>query len=806
MFEEDFLFTIELGQQDTFPYEAYVYPKFLNEMMYHELKLTITSATSMILEFNYNSNGVTTLLSKQIGNPKFVDRKTLIEIESNHKGDHIVKVAGVLSLVAHSNKIPTGKFGYDKTNIQNGKGYVKKLNGWRRSIGDQTIIVKKESDTFKIVNESKVAKAASSGLVSYVARKISLDAAKSYHFQFESSSQADYEIFNSSVSPWVQLTKAQINGQADYNITGVTSVEFRVGRLSPGEVLVKNFQITDTTTRHSYLPTLASPVTSKNSTLTIPQKNNIERKAGSLALEFSLDSAQTEFELLKIGGYSIRFKNKSFSLTDGNTGVVTRKIELPSPVTSGKLTIIWSWENNVHQLFIKNHASNSFTSALNDSGNMKSGFGTIDFTGSPLFSGTYHRFILSSENLLYMTASNNLLSLMEKTSTFTLDFSSKKQFIQKPFIEGTLAPVDGSPILVSDTKGQMRRHYFFDSDTGVYTTYAKESLLYEGQDSLLLSYDRLDPNFKIIVETEDGELVSDSIYSEDNEVFLAINTELKTRLLGKYLNVTYQLERSYVVEFNEDSALDSYEILFSNYPSENITVTQEGNRFSNRKLAKEIELNPIVNPNHKGFVYIVQNKQEVQGFRINVSSDMIHADGFDSAEVLIEAIDEDGNEVLSPYIDVYVVDEKGNTGVDLGVVQVSMSYDTLKARNTSGRMYYRYIAPYIKESLGRKTTRIFIVAYDRKRKVGIQVPIVLRPTSSSIRPSNKLTQANIALGFEYLARYFERKNIPDKILSALDFDGNKQLTREDLDIFLKKQYDPSESARINKLLKEMEDF
>lgn len=565
-----------------------------------------------------------------------------------------------------------------------------------------------------------------------------------------------------------------------------------------GESVLENVQITKGNEEQSYLPTSSETNHLSSSELKIPSKNVLDDNENTIYLRFykSKHANDEESTLLLSGDFSIHYEKEKVILKDKNKEELA--VELVENLTD-KLDIIWSWENGEHKLAI-----NTNSLWIEEFQEMEGNTGITELLPSQSYNFEANRILITDEGIVYsIIVEQEIEKILRDVTQKKIDitFTENVVYRKNNFIEGTMAPRDGSPILVSDSQGQMNRHYFFDEYTGDYVPYNKEYFTYKGEDFLPLAYDNIDKNFHVTVETDEGEFIGEPTKVEGKQLYLQLTEYQKAQLFGEELTVTYQVDRSYSVEFNTDTALDSYKVNFAKSPQEALTVTQEGNRFSDKKLAKEVELNPILNPQHKGFLYITQNDQEANGFRMNISSDMVHADGIDSADVIIEAIDAEGNEILNPFVDIYIVDEKGRTGNELGEIVPVVTLETLKERKMAGRVYLKYYAPYIEAVEGRKTKKIYIVAYDRDNNIGIQYPLYIKPTDSPIIQRGKIPDTNSLIVFEYLARYYRESHIPEKILSIIDFDGNDQVTIDDLNTFIQKQYQYTEMRELsNRLL------
>lgn len=435
---------------------------------------------------------------------------------------------------------------------------------------------------------------------------------------------------------------------------------------------------------------------------------------------------------------------------------------------------------------------------------------------SAYFTGAYTSLSIYSQDVLYDEASTTLLSKLKASGTrlFDADYTQPMHYAKKPFLEATMAPEDNSPILVQDEEGPMQRQYFFDHITGIYKEDNTESFVYRGEDVLMVSYEKLDPTYKTTVKCE-GELLGEPITVKGNQVFITMTPEQKEYWYGKTFDVTYRLARSYTVEYNENTAHDSYLVRLENHQDQEITIVQEGNRFSNQRLMREVELNPIVNPRHSGFMYVSTEEQKSQAFRLNLSSNYIIANGLDSADFIVEVMDQDGNEVLSPYLDVFIMNDLGQITSQFGQFYPVVNKDTLKAKNAAGRSYFKYQAPLIRTTDTKKTQKVFAVAYDRKYKIGAQVPLIIRPsepvydiTGKSLLETKlpEQTSPQAAIVFEYFARFYEKPVPVNHPILLLDKDKDGALTLTDLNQFLIEQTNASLMQEIAYALRETEAF
>lgn len=519
---------------------------------------------------------------------------------------------------------------------------------------------------------------------------------------------------------------------------------------------------------------------------TIPAKNNIQRSAGTIILTITSETTPVTEHLLTIGDFSLHYRSQGFVLQTDPVNV-TKQLHLYTTPFPGEVRLIWSWIGKNHRLMSLKDGNISQISAEDSA--IDGTFGDLNFVQTPYFSGHYVALSIYAADILYEEASIQEVARFQTRNEplFEVDFREGATYRHLPFVEGTMVPNDGSPLLVSRGEKDLNRQYFFDLDTGLYREYNEESFTYRGEDELILSYTGVDETKTITVECE-GEAVGNPIALNGSVLSLSLTETEKDYWYGKELTVRYILKDSYIVDY-EDAAFDSYKILLPGHTGESVTVFQEGNRFSGKYLAEEIEMNPLVNPRHQGFLYLSDEPQKTVGFRATIMDDYLIADGYSVVDLIVEGIDDQDNEVLSPYITATVMDESGKV---LGEFSPVISKDTLLARNAAGRAYFRYALPALSSEFDPRTRKYFAVLFDRKSQAGSQVPFFLRPAIPGASPSylkkQRLATATASLVFEYFARYFG-KEIPEGhpiLLCDRDLDGS--LGDADLEQLIQDQY------------------
>lgn len=349
------------------------------------------------------------------------------------------------------------------------------------------------------------------------------------------------------------------------------------------------------------------------------------------------------------------------------------------------------------------------------------------------------------------------------------------------WFELPVAPLDTSPILVEKKDGtNMRKVSFFDLETGKYRTYNEEMFIYDGvSDSFDLSYENLNVDFfDLMIRTEQGEIVGAPYEITDKRIRFYLSEEEKKALVYEPLYVRYQLNDSYTVDYNIQ-ALDGYRIDFAKHDGQQKKVYQEGNRFGPRqKLATMIEMNPIMNQNHEGFLYITQNDQATSTFKVTVTPEHVLADGQTACSVIIEPLDADGNFLGGADLDVKV---------DKGFIYRVATLESALSQRRSGMYLYRYIAPFIpnKKQLRNVEEQLWVV--DKDSKIGIQYPFLLKPTAQAhplaMKEDTKLFLEQKSAIFEKLVLHEGlEEDINLALFAALDLNGDGKVSIEDIEL------------------------
>lgn len=524
--------------------------------------------------------------------------------------------------------------------------------------------------------------------------------------------------------------------------------------LANDKMAIKSIQIEDGNISTDFIPTGEEPVTRDKSLVSFPTHNNFY-ETGSLLYVGRLEGTQTgTYTLLKTGNVTLSLMEKKLRL---QVGEVTVETVAATSITSFTAKASWSKEGLAVRLEAGTIVENSFSGLV---------IPVIDeaflLSGDSLFQGWVDQLTIWKQ--AYSLTKLKSLKVTDETlsKSFESDFNDVISSKEKTFVEATLAPVDGSPVLVEDELGVMKKVNFFDFKTGLYRTYNEEEIVYDGKaDELIVAYDDLDTeNFKVQVLHNKVEVgVLEAVIGQ--RIVMVFTKEEKQRLIGETLVVRYQRERSYVIDYKR-AALDSYRIYLTKHQGKELVVTQEGNRMSKMRLAKEVELNPLQNAQSEGFLYITEKEQSVSGFRVFLSPERLMADGIEGSHLVIEPIDKEGNEVIGASLEVKA---------SKGTIEPIINRKQAKLRSTSGRYFYTYHAPYLYGN-GRKVQQAFITIKDRESGIGTEVEVYLRPTMNVKRLSDKQFNIEAQIVFEYLAKCYGRLDMDDALIAILDINGD----------------------------------
>lgn len=467
----------------------------------------------------------------------------------------------------------------------------------------------------------------------------------------------------------------------------------------------------------------------ENSIITYPAKENIRTDIGSISMwvKPSIDynaSSQLKPVLFEHGNTSriaIEYLAGNLVFTYG-----TQTVSRAMPLNADEwYNIVATWNQDKIQLYV-NAALTERTGAFTQPEEAHLIYiGTTANNNKDIFYGAIDETIVLA-SVLTLDEVEEILESVEaiadnSSMLMRATFNYAIANFNKSIVEATLTPHYGSPVLVEKADGtEMRKVSFFDFYTGEYRTFNEEVIEYDKTlDYIIISYHDKDvdqENFGIQVEDSSGVKYGSPYILKGRKLFLNLEESEKKKLDGQLLYVTYQLENSYTVDFNI-GVPDSFRITLGKHNGEPVRVVYEGNRFTDEKLLTMIELNPMLNPNHQGFLYITRNDEKVASFRVKMTPEDLPANGGDEALIVVEPLDANGN---------YISHCKLTVSSELGTIIPAYDEESVKLRDRAGRFLYVYSPPILTLNKTKKSeVQDEINVIDEETGIGVQIQVTL---------------------------------------------------------------------------------
>ena len=568
----------------------------------------------------------------------------------------------------------------------------------------------------------------------------------------------------------VSLAIAGANGERksikkNLAVTGSLRIEFS----SASSLTIQEIQIEKGLYPTSYIPSTVDVGVRAESILQYPAANNFEAKEGTMFLSLLPKQAITSATLFATdtNEYTLKYASGKFTFT-----VKEQSVDVVMATWDAPVQILCGWENETITLSV-NGTQAKKTVALTSRKTPK----TLDFTRSNEIASLVIDDIIIWSERLPEASMDELLS----PANIILHATFQKAIGGKgaSWFELPMAPFDQSPILVEKQDGtNLRKVSFFDIETGKYRTYNEELFVYDGKsDFVEVAFADINEDFfDLMIRTEDGEKIGAPYRVEGKRIYFSLSYAEMKDLNRKPLYVRYQLNDSYTVDFNIQ-AVDGYRVDFAKHDGQPKKVYQEGNRWTEPyKLATMIEMNPLMNQNHEGFLYITNNKQETSSFKVTVTPEHLLADGGSSSLVMIEPVDKEGNFIGSANLDVTV---------KLGNIHRIATTEAAEVQKRSGIYLYRYYAPFISRSTTARNQEEFMWVIDKDAGIGIQYNFLLKPSATQhpvlFTSDRALAAERKAHVFNFLLLYEGIEEYQDpELFDILDLDDNGKVTFEDI--------------------------
>ncbi|PFP65367.1 hypothetical protein COK00_12285 [Bacillus cereus] len=563
-------------------------------------------------------------------------------------------------------------------------------------------------------------------------------------------------------------------------------------------LIVGKHQLEDRVDPTPYIPnsSITSSVVRKGSSLKFPVKNLFDKRAGSIYLKLTtknrIDRDQTIFRS-DTNELSLAVRGTNLSYTVGASSITIPKILEGST----SYEFLCSWNDEGIELTINGENAKALNTGL------------LLTTPQELIFASEEAPIQEEVILEEWSLFNNKLPATSDIKT-QLPFAVMQSLFDGgisgqnvTWSEIPVAPIDHSPILVQKEDGDtLQKVSFFNHETGAYQTWNQEPFRYDGKsDYVEVAYNNLDEQFRdIAIRTEDGEKIGEPYRIDGKRFYFSIHTNRKAVLKNKTLYATYQVNDTYTIDYNI-KAVDGYRIDFAKHDGGKRIVYQEGNRYGEpKKLATMIDMNPIQNQNHEGFLYITNTINKTDSFRITATPDRLHADGASFSTLIIEPLDYQGNFLSHSNLEIIA---------SKGFVSRHVSRDAVEAQKRSGQYLYQYHAPYIQAKRAGEIEEDYIWITDKDNNIGVCYKMLLSPVSKpdkvqlTQREKNLLTAKTKIIN--YLLMYEGVERYEDEVLfSILDFNQDGRVTMDEILVLETNQKDNELTVILNKL-KEWED-
>lgn len=553
--------------------------------------------------------------------------------------------------------------------------------------------------------------------------------------------------------------------------------------LTVGEIQVEN---RNNPTAYISNPNTNQAITRTGSNLRYPTKELFDKKTGSLYVKITTkDEMIKEQPIVWTDTHELLLTNLALTIGDDT---VNMPITLESNTT---YEIMGSWNEEVVSIYV-----NGETATTPVNGGMSNNVQAIIFADETSIQEelVLEEWALFNKKISFNGDIQTLLPTAVMHSLFDGGISGQNV----TWSEIPIAPIDHSPILVQKETGEtLQKVSFFNFETGEYETWNQEPFVYDGRsDFVEVAYNNLNEQFRdIAIRTEDGEKIGEPYRIDGKRFYFSLSSNEKWLYKSKHLYVSYQVNDTYTIDYNI-KAVDGYRINFAKHDGGKRIVYQEGNRYGEpKKLATMIDMNPIQNQNHEGFLYVTNTINKTDSFRITATPDRLHADGFSFSTLIIEPLDYQGN--FLSHSNLEIVAERG-------FIARHISKDAVEAQKRSGQYLYQYYAPYIQANVDGELVEDYIWITDKDNNIGIGYKMLLRPVAE---PGNlqisksekdiltaKTTIINYLLMYEGLEKYED-----EMLFSILDLDQDDRITMDEILVLETNQKDQELTVILNQL-------
>jgi hypothetical protein len=236
----------------------------------------------------------------------------------------------------------------------------------------------------------------------------------------------------------------------------------------------------------------------------------------------------------------------------------------------------------------------------------------------------------------------------------------------------TSAPNLDAPLIVVKSDGTpLRKVSFMDSITGEYKLSNQEKIVWDrthkdGYAKFKVSYTDLDiDNFETILYNYtnvvassntpllDGKLQNGGLLIDGNTILVKVADE-SILYTDAYLSILYKPNHCFIYNPNTNK------ITLDKEYEETISIYYESSTDNYSDI--DIDINPMFNSNHNGFLYLAKEDRAVAQFDIRLSKQKMKADGKSFAYINIIPLDYNGNPINSSNLTVLIDNKDYNSG------------------------------------------------------------------------------------------------------------------------------------------------
>lgn len=236
-------------------------------------------------------------------------------------------------------------------------------------------------------------------------------------------------------------------------------------------------------------------------------------------------------------------------------------------------------------------------------------------------------------------------------------------------------PKNLSPIIIESGDTVLTNTSYFDYEENQFVDYVIENVVITNS-FVKVSNDNIDDTFfKPLLFIDDVYFICKSI--NGNIIEFDIPTDLISSLTGKIGKVKYKIKDSYSIVYNED---DTFNVIFNNYTGNNVKISYTTTEEASMPVMS-VNLNPIMNHNNRGFIFISHTEPKAEYIDVKLSKDSVDLELGDYIYIIIDAYDHNGNYVPNCQFDIKT---------NYGQVVFTDTIDPVSYSQTTGRYIYKY--------------------------------------------------------------------------------------------------------------------